>query len=149
MIPSRRCPGVFWVVVWGMVVTAPLAGCGSGDSLHREAISGTVKLNGQPLKAGLIEFQPATPGVATTGATGITDGSYSLRTADGLQPAKYEVRITSASPVVERKPGEMPGDNPAPVSKEVIPAKYNSATTLTAEVTSGGPNKFDFDLQEK
>jgi hypothetical protein len=130
-------------------LTVALAGCGGGDGLQREAVSGTVKFKGEPFKEGLIEFQPATPTLSTTGAAPIKDGSYSISSSEGLQPGKYEVRITGAAPLVQRKPGEMPGDNPAPATKEIIPPKYNSKTTLSAEVKSGEPNKFDFDLQEK
>jgi hypothetical protein len=39
----------------------------------------------------------------------------------------------------------MPGDSvPAPMAKELIPAKYNSQSTLKAQVTKEGPNKFDY-----
>jgi len=149
MCRTLRRNDVSWVIVCGMIAALPLAGCGEGDNLSRNAVSGTVKFNGEPLKNGLIEFQPAAPGISTTAAAGITDGSYSLSTSQGLQPAKYEVRITSAPQIVERKPGEMPGDNPMPAAKEIIPAKYNAKTTLTAEVVQGGTNRFEFDLQDK
>lgn len=142
--------GVHWVLLWGIAASVPLAGCGgAGDGLQREAVSGTVKFKGEPFKDGLIEFQPTVPTLSTTGAAPVKDGEYSLSSSQGLQPGTYDVRITSAAPVVQRKPGELPGDNPAPITKELIPDKYNAKTTLTAEVKSGGPNKFDFDLKEK
>jgi hypothetical protein len=132
------------------------AGCGgAADNLPREPISGTVKFKGEPLKTGLIEFQPAGPGMATAGAAAITDGSYSLARAEGLQPGKYEVRITSAPQKAGGPPADrdlrraMPGDYQVPPATELIPAKFNSNTTLSADVTKGGPNKLDFDLQEK
>jgi len=133
-----------------MAAAAAIAGCGGAtDNLPRQPVSGMVKFNGQPLKTGLIEFSPAGPVMATTGATAITDGTYSLSRSEGLQPGKYEVRISSAPQKVERPPGAMPGDNPLPPAKELIPAKYNSKTTLSTDVTKDGPNKIDFDLQEK
>jgi hypothetical protein len=131
------------------LAAALLAGCGASDNLPRQPVTGTVKFNGEPLKTGLIEFQPAGPGIATTGAAAITGGSYSLGRSEGLQPGKYEVRISSAPQTIERQPGALPGDNPLPPAKELIPAKFNAKTTLSADISKDGPNKFDFDLQEK
>jgi hypothetical protein len=129
---------------------AALAGCGgAADNLPRQAVSGSVKFKGQPLKTGLIEFFPSEPGIATTGATGITDGSYSLPRSEGLQPGKYEVRISSAPQTAQRPPGAMPGDSPLPAAKELLPEKFNAKTTLSAAVTKDGSNTFDFDLQDK
>ena len=42
----------------------------------------------------------------------------------------------------------MPGGAGTP-NKELIPAKYNAESTLTAEVKAGGPNDFPFDLKSK
>jgi prepilin-type N-terminal cleavage/methylation domain-containing protein len=132
-----------------MVASGVLAGCGSAaDELPREAIVGTVKLNGEPLKEGRIQFQGSMPAGA-----GVIDGDYSISRADGLVPGNYQVLIFGAiaeSQPAPAKPG-MPGDAPPPKkgAKEPIPAKYNSQSKLTALVTKGGPNKFDFDLTDK
>jgi hypothetical protein len=64
-----------------------------------------VKLGGQPLKTGLIEFHPADPGMATAGAATIADGAYALFRNEGLQPGKYEVRVSSAPQTVQRPAG--------------------------------------------
>jgi hypothetical protein len=108
-----------------------------------------VKFNGQPVKTGLIEFQPAGQGMATAGAAAITDGSYSIARAEGLQPGQYQVRVSSAPQKAQRPPNALPGDYQLPPAQELIPAKFNSNTSLTAEVTKEGPNKVDFDLKEK
>jgi hypothetical protein len=150
MSRTRRVLRGSWGILLGAFAPCLCAGCfGAADNLPRQPISGTVKFNGQPLKSGLIEFQPAGKGMATAGVAPITDGSYSLARAEGLQPGKYEVRITSAPQTAERPPGTLPGDNPLPPAKELIPAKFNSQTTLSADVTKDGPNKLDFDLKEK
>jgi hypothetical protein len=132
-----------------MTALTILAGCGgAGDELPREAVSGAVKFNGGPLKAGMIQFQPADQSATTAGAAGITEGSYSIAKAEGLVPGKYLVSITSTPAAPATPPVIMPGDPVAP-PKEPIPAKYNAKTNLTAEVTKGGPNNFDYALESK
>ena len=133
-----------------MILTAVFAatGCAApADSLPRETISGTVKLDGKPLISGLIQFQPTSPGEATAGGAGITDGKYAITRAEGLVPGKYQVIITSVA-ASTATPGAMPGDSPPP-TKELIPTKYNTKTNLSAAVTKEGPNTFDFNLDPK
>jgi hypothetical protein len=138
-----------WVLILGMTELTTLAGCGgAGDELPREAVSGTVNLNGAPLKAGMIQFQPSDPTAATAGAAGITDGRYSIAKAEGLVPGKYLVSITSTPPASSPTPVVMPGDPVGP-PKEPIPAQYNAKSNLTAQVTKGGPNEFEFSLKSK
>ena len=36
-----------------------------------------------------------------------------------------------------------------PPTRETIPIKYNTQSTLKADVTKGGPNQFDFPLSTK
>src|SRR3954470_7491453 len=128
---SGRAYRVAWVLVLEMAASALLAGCGGAeDDLPREAVSGTVKLNGAPLKAGTIEFRPAGPGAANAGVAPIADGNYAIARAEGLVPGKYQGMITGA--LAEAAPAsaktEMPGDTPPPKKpvKEPIPAKYNA-----------------------
>jgi hypothetical protein len=124
------------------------AGCGGAqDDLPRQPVAGTVKLQGEPLKSGLIQFQPASPDASTAGGAGIVDGQYSISRAEGLVPGTYQVSITSAAAAAPTA-GALPGDS-APPAKEPIPAKYNARTTLKAEVKADAPNKFDYDLDSK
>jgi len=126
-----------------------LAGCqGPSDTLPREAISGTVTLDGKPLPAGRIEFQPSGQAETTAASGGITDGSYRIRQDEGPVPGTYKVSVTSAVTTAKPPPGAMPGDTPPP-PKEPIPAKFNAQTKLTAEVKKGGPNTFNFELTSK
>jgi hypothetical protein len=141
----------------GRVALVPVAaaaalscwGCGGpSDDLPRQAVRGTVTLDGAPLKGGLIQFQPDQPGLSTAGAAGIADGTYSVAKAEGLVPGKYLVMVTSTPPPTPLPPGTAPGDPVAP-PKETIPPQYNAKTKLSAEVTKEGPNKFDFELKSK
>jgi len=134
----------------GLAAAALIAGCGGGtDDLPRQAVSGEVKLDGAPMKSGMIQFMPTETGDSTTGAAGIADGKYAIPTSEGLVPGSYQVSVTSdPTPSAGQPTSLMPGD-PLPPPKETIPSMYNSKTTLTAEVTKEGPNTFNFDLKTK
>jgi hypothetical protein len=128
------------------------AGCGGSpgepvDAMPRTAVSGTVTLDGAPLAAGTIQFSPV-PGekATTTTAVGtITDGKYVIERPLGPAPGNYKVSISSRPPVTIG-PGQEPGPPPK-MEPEKVPAKFNSQTTLTKEITDGGPNFCDFDLK--
>lgn len=127
------------------LVVGPLSGCDSGDGLPRLAVSGTVSLGGTPVKDGTIQFSPVDPNMKhpVTGGAPIIDGKYAIAKDVGLVPGAYTVSIFSASSVIE--PGETPGSAKA-LPKEAIPAKYNTQSTLKAEVKSGSTT-FDFQLE--
>jgi hypothetical protein len=120
------------------------AGC-NRDSLRRQAVSGTVTLYNQPLELGVIEFFP-NDGHSTTGVgAGIANGTFRIPKEKGLSPGTYLVRINAPDRVAPAS--GPPGSDFGRVPKEKIPEKYNAKTTLTAEVTDGGPNEFTFNLE--
>jgi hypothetical protein len=125
-----------------------LIGC-SRDPLGRHAISGTVKVDGQPLAKGDISFQPV-EGQATSGGSPIIEGAYSVPKDLGLVAGKYRVEIHAPVPGTGGQADEnaLPGDPPAP-PKELIPAEWNSASTHTIDVRKQGPFEFDFDISTK
>jgi hypothetical protein len=122
-----------------------VAGCG-GDPLGRQAVSGTIEFKGQPLDQGRIHFAPTEKGPTESGAT-IENGRYEIPRDSGLVPGTYKVTVWSydqKGPKVQAD--DMPGDPGNTQFKERIPAKFNTKTTLTAEVKKDGPNVFDFKL---
>lgn len=122
-----------------------LAGCG-GESNPRKGVSGNVVFEGKPLDQGRIHFSPATSGSSEGGAT-ITEGKYSIPADVGLLPGSYKVAIFSYDQKGKKvESTEIPGDPGANQFRERIPAKYNSETTLKADVQEKGPNTFDFKL---
>jgi hypothetical protein len=135
-----------------------LAGCG-GDELPRQAVSGSVEFDNKPLAVGQIEFYPRDTGpYAVAGGSPISAGRYSIPQAEGLTPGTYKVVISaegesSATKGRQKKvaeveaevSGEMPGLGDLNV-RELIPARYNAQSELTAKVTEEGPNQFDFKL---
>jgi hypothetical protein len=140
-------------------------GCSGGDSLPRERLSGTVTLDGQPLEKGTIRFMPtAQENASTATETIITSGAYEVPASTGLLPGPYQVSISAVEEIkgsrpasrVRRGPGYDPEggtgveDSSADVRvREILPAQYNTRSTLKADVTKGGKNVFDFPLTSK
>jgi hypothetical protein len=147
-MPPRRVSRVSLCL--SLAATALIAGCGGEtDERPRQAVSGEVKIDGGPLKSGMIQFNPTEPGLAVPGTAVITDGTYALSTSEGLVPGPYLVAVTSApAPSTAPAAGTMPGD-PVPPPKEPIPSIYNAKTELKANVTKEGPNTFNFELKSK
>jgi hypothetical protein len=136
-------------LVVGTLTLGLLAGCGDKYG-GRVEVAGTVKLKGQPLKAGIVMFEPVgTQGTAATAS--ITDGNYKLPRESGLKPGKYLIRVTSGD---GKTPANLdPNEPPGPggkgtniVSKELVPADWNVKSKQEREVTSENPNKIDLDI---
>lgn len=118
-------------------------GCGGGggsDQPDLGTVTGVVTMDGQPLANVVVTFSPENgrPSVARTDESGNYELGYLAETR-GAVIGKHTVSITT------------PQENPTPpgqVYKDPIPAKYNTKTTLTADVKEGA-NTFDFQLESK
>lgn len=138
---SRRCRQ--WL---GLFVGLACVGCsdGGGDAPDVYPVSGTVTFDGIPVAIGRIEFR-ADAGAGEAYSADIKDGAYSLETV----PGTMKVSVIASRPV----PGKFgepaaPEEPPPPVMEMYIPAEFNTATTLTAEVTTGS-NTVPFALESK
>lgn len=117
-----------------------ISGCGS-DELN--SVSGTVTLDGQPLKGAFVTFSPAEGGRPASAETD-DEGRYELqysRTSKGTGAGKYVVTIRTGTSTDEGE--EIP---------EKLPARYHDEAAdnpeMRVEVTPGG-NTFDFKLTSK
>lgn len=106
-------------------------------------VTGEITLNGEPLTDATVEFLPL-EGRPSSGQTDEA-GRYSLSYNDTVKGAvigSHLVRITTAR---ERSGGE--GDQPLIEARpEIVPAKYNDQSELSAEVKRGA-NTFNFQLE--
>jgi hypothetical protein len=114
-----------------------VAGCGASD---RGYVTGTVRLNGQPIGPGIINFQ-STSGGSGAMATFAEDGKYTVTSSgkkEGAKIGEYTVTIH----------GESFGDEVVdPKAKTIIPAKYSNATTSTLTLkVEPGTKEVNFDL---
>jgi hypothetical protein len=132
-----------------------LAGCSRrADGPERFAVRGNVTWNGQPLPAGHIRFVPMgnTKGPAAVGS--ISQGAYAISRAHGPVPGLYRVEIESAAELPFAIDDEQAFAQAAaqaqttrkPIVQQPLPPQYNRQSTLTAEVTATGDNRFDFKL---
>lgn len=131
-------------------VTAVASGCGGTDFVDRQAVAGSVTIDGQPLAKALISFLPigATPGPKASGV--VVDGQYFIAPDDGPCPGEFIVKIEAISPEIEALAA---GDAAAPRHGaaaapllEIAP-QYNRESTLAATVRSGAENRFDFAVE--
>ncbi len=121
-----------------LVVALPMySGCGGheGNLPPLGQVTGTVTLDGRPLAGASVRFEPQTQAAMSNGMTD-ERGVYSLwytNTVKGAAVGKHTVRI-------ETPPNPDPATGAMP---DQLPSKYNSQSTLTADVKAG-QNTLDF-----
>ena len=124
---------------------------GCSDSYDgRMEVSGKVKLKGQPIKDGAIVLFEPLENQDTGGNVTTAGGEYTLPRPVGLKPGRYLVRVTAGDGKTATNPLN-PDEPPGPtgtniISKDLVPADWNTNSTREITVTKDGPNKFDFDI---
>ena len=100
-------------------------------------VSGSVSFDGEPVSNGQILFLPADSSAAPN-AGRIENGTYHSR------PLREPSGFRSAPPgaVGEPPPGAL-----GPEYQDYIPARYNTDSTLTADVQPNDENRLDFHLE--
>lgn len=131
-----------------LVATTLVLGCGSSEP-KRYGVTGTVTFKSAPVPNGTITLTPEDPATKSAGGAAVKDGKFEIAAAGGLLPGTYKVSVNYPDP--KRTPpapkeGEAPGESGREVL-DLLPAKYNRATELRAEVKADGPNAFAFDLK--
>lgn len=133
-------------LAWRCILAAclpVLAGCSRSDG--RQALEGTVTLDGVPLAEASIAFRPL-PGTVSPAAGGsITAGKFSIAREQGPCAGMFRVEITAIRPTGEKRMDTLT-HTMVDAYEESIPQQYNTQSTLTADVTAHGPNRFTFDL---
>ncbi len=117
---------------------AAVSGCGPGGP-KTVPVSGSVTFAGEPVADGEIAFRSA-DGATASWAGRIVAGRYAIRSTVG--PKRVEIIA------VRPKPGAKPKASGEGVINEMyIPDRYNLESELRAEVTTAGPNEFNFTLK--
>jgi len=135
----------FLVFVAASVVVAA-AGC--GDNLGgRVPVSGKVTVKGQPLAEGVIYFVP----LASQGSQAnkpLANGEFRFEGAEGLQPGRYQVRLSSAAKgtTVNDEEAGGPGGSANVTFAELIPPDWSDKSKQEVTVTADGKNEFAFDI---
>ncbi len=108
------------------------------------AVTGTVRVDGEPLEKGSISFVPA-DGKGVTAGGDIVDGKY---TVTRISPGPMTVQIRYPKVAGTKKLYDTPESPTRNVFHEALPAKYNDRTELRLEVQAGN-NEKDWDLSLK
>src|SRR5205807_8289434 len=111
----------WFCIVLGVVV---VAGCSAKS--NRGTVSGSVTLDGQPLKAGIIRFMPI-DGKTPTADTAITDGKFKA----SVPPGDKKISISGPKVTGKRRVYETPDSPTVDIVEELLPARYNLQSTLT------------------
>lgn len=110
-------------------------------------VRGVVTMDGRPLSGVDVVFCPekGRPSVATTDAAGRYDLTY-VNVTKGAKVGRHKVSISPT----DLAGGDAPSARrvPQPTARVTIPAKYNSRSTLSAEVKAGS-NTIDFPLESR
>lgn len=136
---SRRALGA---LVLAALVPACL-GCSSGAGLA--TVAGQVKINGEPVGEGTIDFRAA-DGKTATASAAISQGAYTCEVPPG--PKKIVIRAYKV--VGQERASQVDPNSPMIDRKEqVLPAKYSdeAATELKQEISSSGNRSLNFDLK--
>lgn len=142
----RRCgfPGIILALMLGPMV----AGCSRGGRPEpdRYPVSGTVMLDGQPLREGRVCFIAVSRGLIDS--IPVKDGRFSGKAVGG-EP-RVEFHCIQEVPYAESGYTPMPGETPpATVKMQMLPAHLNTESRLIATVQSAGENEFTFDLSTR
>jgi hypothetical protein len=115
-----------------------VAGCGG-----RQTIEGTVTLDDQPLEQGYITFRPMKNVAGAPIGGPIENGKFAIQPKEPLA-GDFRVEITSLG-----KTGKKARDDKGKsidVEGQVLPARYNSESTLQAQLKPRQRNEFPFPL---
>lgn len=128
-----------WVMLF--VALAVTTGCESKSV--PAGVSGNITLGGAPLD-GSINFISNSASQQPAATSNVTGGKYSVPVEGGLTMGSYRVEISSLPS------GDAPtaAEGSSAPSRELVPARYNSKSDLTAHLKGGG-NTADFDLKPK
>jgi len=121
-------------------------GCGPGGP-KRAAVEGTVKVDGEPVSAGTINFFPADGNGPSSGGV-IANGRYQIAAADGVVVGSNRVEIFGSKPTGRKVPNAArPGEMRDEVA-EIVPVEWNVKSKQVRQVEAE-TNTFDFEITIK
>ena len=135
-MPFIRCSASQLRLIACAISVLFILGCSRSQQPPLGRVSGTVRLDSEPLANATVRFTPAGPGRTSEGTTD-ADGHYELRYLREIPGANIDqhiVRITTAN--------EVNG------GRELLPPRYHARSQLEARVVTG-TNDHDFDLRSQ
>lgn len=124
-----------------LLLLGSCVGCG------RQTVEGKVTLDGRPLEQGYITFRPKPDTEGPGAGAPIEQGDFLIEGLDDPLDGSYRVEITAKG-----KTGQTTVDGTGrrrEAEGQILPARYNTQSTLEAEVKPGQRNEFTFPLVSK
>jgi hypothetical protein len=118
---------------------AAAAGCGGGPP--KAHVRGKVTFDGKPLAEGIIQFFP-TGATGQTASAPIKDGVYDAEASVG----EMKVTISANEVVGKQKMYDTPDSPTVDVVRQILPARYNTASELKTTLKEGTNENVDFEL---
>jgi hypothetical protein len=120
-----------------------MLGCSANSTTG--TVTGTVTLDGEPLKTGNIRFDPADGRTSTSDAI-IKDGKFTAK----VPPGDKRVSISSPKVVGKKKMYDTPESPVIDLTDEILPKRYNANSELKLTVKAGKQDpEPTFDLKSK
>ena len=132
------------VTIFTAICFCAALGC-SGD--NRSAVSGTVKVNGQLVAEGAINFIPIEGNRGAGAGATITNGEYHIPRSAGVAAGKNRVELRAFKNTGRKV--QDPTGTPGTLADErvmIFPAEYNDRSTLVRDV-QGGSDTIHFDIR--
>ena len=126
-------------------ISAMLLCLGCGKSSGRQAIQGTVTLDGSPLESGTISFFPKPGTTSPSAGSAISQGEFHIAAESGLLPGTFRVEITARRATGEKRYDDVMGKE-YDVVEQFLPPQYNKNSELQTEVKAGEPVDLEFTL---
>jgi hypothetical protein len=119
--------------------TAGLAAAGCGR-VEQGTVSGTVTVDGEPLKMGFIMLEPRA-GSGPQAAAAVRDGRFTVGGSAGIAPGDYVVRVV-APDLARCDPAASPTPDNPNTFVPLLAAPWNDTSGVTIAVAAG-PNRLD------
>lgn len=130
-----------------LLLASVLVGC-SEPARNRAIVYGQVKIDGQPVEAGSINFMPTSGNTGPTAGGSIEHGSYRIELQKGVVLGKNRVELRANRKTGRKVPSPFGSNDTIDELVDAFPSEYNSNSTLVREI-SRGENHLDFDLTSK
>ena len=129
-------------LIFAVALGLGLAGCNDDPAEPKlTTVSGTVTLDGAPMKEGEITFAEPAKGAVDT--IKVVDGKFEGQ----VQPGQKRVEIRAYRPGTPNTAMYGPDAKASP--ENYIPAKYNTDSTMTATIADDGATGLEFAAQSK
>ena len=133
------------IVVLTLLGLAICTGCGE---TQRQAIEGTVTVDGEPLADGNITFMPEVGTEGPTAGAPVKNGKFVIDSRKGTFAGRFRVEVTAVRPTGKTTMDSESGQTIDEV-EQYLPDRYNRQSELVADVKAGEENALDFDLVTK